>query len=123
LPFDGKLQGAGGIQRGGDFADAEFDGLRVGFLIGCSEAQRKFVEVLRAHAVGPPQFGILDLQLRIGVGEEAGGARFVRLQCVGLVKLHVVELGFESAGDFFVCSVVQLGFDRQISLRERRGGE
>ncbi len=73
---DVELTSAGGIQFGSDFADAEFDGLRVGLLASALKCNGKFVKILRAHLVGPPEFGILDLELGILRRRENGRCGF-----------------------------------------------
>ena len=101
------------------------DGLRVGFFAGPGEnARRSSCRSLVAHLVGPPDFGIFELELWKLFGSEADGAGFVGLQRDGLIEPDVADCADEGSGDFCaIRSVVQFSFDGEIRLRRAKSSE
>ena len=75
-------------------------------LVADGEAQRERLQILLAHAIGPPDFRILDLQLRIFLGRETHRADFVRLQDVSLIEFNVADASVQNSGDLRVRGIM-----------------
>ena len=98
----------------GDFADAEGGVVGVGVAAVFDEVEMEGGEVLRAVAVGPPQFWIRDVEDGRGFGIEGDGSSLVGLEGDLLRERDVSDVAFEGAGLWFGGGVLERGVDGDV---------
>src|SRR5690242_13806730 len=108
------------VQLGGDFANAEIGLAAVRHRAAYREIHLQVIEILRPHLPGPPQAGIMEIELRKMVRGEGDLARFMRLQFHVLLKADIAEVSFQNAVDGIAGSIYEFCTHGQMSNIEAR---
>ena len=84
-------------------------------------AQFQFVQVGFAEIIGPPEAGVLNIQLIVLGGSKGDCFAFARIETIGLTQTNGTHFTFNDAGNLFITVVNQLGTDGERSLVQGLG--